>query len=124
MSRMVPCDYMPTIYLKVFFDMDKAAKYMHKKHGNVPPMREGCQADTTMDGTGTVVIRFKDPDKLKERDLYALMAHEAVHAAQEWLNIIDEVKPAVEQLAYMVQCVYICIMKAWEKHKKRQKRDA
>lgn len=124
MPKIIPCDYMPTIYMKVFFDMDKAAKYMAKKHGNVPPMREGVRADTTMDGTGRVVIRFNDADGMKERDLYALMAHESVHAAQEWLNIMGEIKAGEEQMAYMVQCVYMCIFKEWEKHKKRHNDNA
>lgn len=116
---MVPCDYMPSIYLRVFFDMKKAAKHMAKVHGNVPPMREGMQADTNMDGSGRVIIRFRDADKMKERDLYALMAHESVHAAKEWLNIMGEDNPGEEQFAYMVQCVYICVFNAWQKHLKR-----
>lgn len=122
MSEIVPADYMPTIKLRVFFDEKEAAKYTQKTYGDVPAMKG--DADTLMNGSGIVIIRFKDADKTKERDLIPLMAHESVHAAKEWCDIMSENKPGEEEFAYMVQCVLICVMEECKRHKKKVKKNA
>lgn len=112
-----PAGWFPTIKLRVFFDEKKAAKHMMKKHGNVQELEK--DADTTFDGCGNVVIRFKDFEKNDESQAMALIAHESVHAAQEWCRVIGETNPAEEELAYMVQCVFLCVMEELEKHRKK-----
>ena len=66
------------------------------------------------DGTTTCIIAF---DKQKGRSLEqeaALIAHEAVHVAQELWAAIGEHQPGREAEAYLVQqIVQCCLQEAW-----------
>lgn len=50
----------------------------------------------------------------------ALLCHEAVHVADEWLKALGEDSPGAEERAYMVQCVAEPLFRAHEKWKRRR----
>lgn len=116
---MNPACYFPGLNLHVYFDLDKASKKMREISGSVPELNG--DADTWGYGNN-VFIRFSE--KATEQ-FYPLAAHEAVHAAQLWCDMIGEEKPSSEEFAYMVQSVMICICKKHDKWlKKKAKNNA
>lgn len=54
----------------------------------------------------------------------ALLAHEAVHVAEEWLRWLGEEEPADEERAYMVQCIAEPLLRAHGRWKRKHGRGA
>ena len=50
----------------------------------------------------------------------ALLCHEAVHVADEWLESLGEDSPGREERAFMVQCVAEPLFRAHEKWKRER----
>ena len=69
-----------------------------------------------VDGTA-IVLMEADADWHAEA---ALLCHEAVHVADEWLKALGEDSPGDEERAYMVQCVAEPLFRAHEKWKRKR----
>ena len=52
----------------------------------------------------------------------ALLCHEAVHVADEWLEAIGEDSPGKEERAFMVQCIVEPMFRAHERWKRKHGR--
>lgn len=63
-----------------------------------------------------VVLMEADSDWHSEA---ALLCHEAVHVADEWLRALGESDPGDEERAYMVQCIAEPLFRAHEKWKRK-----
>lgn len=74
-----------------------------RRMGEEPGDTEGKDGLTShVPGKGCVIWISR---KVKAPELYALAAHEAVHAACDMLASVGEEEPAAEELAYMVQSI-------------------
>ncbi len=83
-----------------------------RRMGEEPGDPEGKDGLTTcVPGKGCVIWVSR---KVKAPELYALAAHEAVHAACDMLGGIGEEEPGSEELAYMVQTITAGIIIACE----------
>lgn len=62
------------------------------------------------EGTRTCIIAFQKPTGRSVEQVAGLLAHEAVHVAQELWEAIGETQPGREAEAYLVQQIVQCCM--------------
>jgi hypothetical protein len=62
------------------------------------------------DGTRTCIIAFQKPKAHTVEQVAGLIAHEAVHVAQELWDAIGETRPGREAEAYLVQQIVQCCL--------------
>lgn len=92
--------------------MQEAIREAVRRMGEEPGDPEGKDGLTSyIPGKGCVIWISR---KVKAPELYALAAHEAVHAACDMLGGIGEEEPDSEELAYMVQSITAGIIIACE----------
>lgn len=75
------------------------------------------EAQMWLVGSNAIVLFEADCDWHSEA---ALLCHEAVHVADEWLKALGEDSPGTEERAYMVQCIAEPFFRAHEKWKRRR----
>lgn len=109
-----------------FSDSPEAfAKEMQRmKIDGVPFVNAGANATMhtfEKDGSTTCIITLQKGCGKSREMVAALLAHEAVHVAQELWQAIGEHKPGREAEAYLVQMItQCCLQEAWKTNRVRR----
>ena len=113
------CNLFPMPELRLYHSRKKCARAL----GELNCVTDFKETDAQMwlvDGVAVVLIEG-NADWHAEA---ALLAHEAVHVADEWLAALGEDSPGAEERAYMVQCIAEPLFRAHEKWKREHGRGA
>lgn len=109
-----PTDYMPCPDLHAFDSRRKARKFARRACGEEPPDMGGGEGATLTrrgpDGETVLLVVVEPRDGAGAAQRAALLAHECVHAALSWADVMAEERPGEEWLAYAVQsCMLTCL---------------
>lgn len=114
-SRGFPGEWFPSPYVYLC-GSDEEGEEVIKGLGLKEWDRYPAPAYTVMfepeeDGDRPVSVVIMDAERTGDSDqTVALMAHEAVHVAQQWCEIMGEKDPGDETFAYMVQSVMLSLL--------------
>lgn len=108
------CYAFPMPELRLYHSREKCAKALDGM-GCVTRMLD-ADAQMWLVGNTAVVLMEGDAGWHAEA---ALLCHEAVHIAEEWLRAIGEDSPGDEERAFMVQCIAEPLFRAHEKWKRK-----
>jgi len=111
------CYAFPMPELRLYHSRKKCLKALDRLKCVTKPMESDAQM--WLVGDVAVVLIENESDWHAEA---ALLCHEAVHVADEWLKALGEDRPGDEERAFMVQCIAEPLFRAHEKWKREHGR--
>jgi hypothetical protein len=108
------CNAFPMPELRLYHSRGKCLKALHRLGCATEP--SDADAQMWLVGDVAVVLMEGEADWHAEA---ALLVHEAVHVADEWLKAMGEDSPGDEERAYVVQCVAEPLFRAHERWKRK-----
>lgn len=115
-------EWFPTFDVYTVVGTDRCIKAAAEMGYGQYPMSDACTFHLEGENRCLVCISDKIAEEEDEKQVYAIIAHECVHAANAWCNSIGEDDPGEEEFAYMVQSCILAVFEGIEAERKRAKR--
>lgn len=108
---MFPTDWFPAPDVYAFTSKKKMRK-LAKKHGNkIDDFDTYGRTVSFYDDKGNLKVYVYITPNVPKKQMESLIAHESVHIAQNWADMMLDNRPSEEFMAYAVQSSYMLIRK-------------
>jgi hypothetical protein len=103
----MPLDLMPQVHVYLHFDRAEAMKSILDATGEHGRFEDADGQVYIMVNGGVLKAWVLVEAEAEGNELASLLAHEAVHIAQDYMDMLGEERPGIEHMAYLVQCILL-----------------
>lgn len=103
----MPLDLMPQVNVYLHFDRAEALRSILDATGEHGLFEEADGQVFIMTSGGVLKAWVLVEAEAEGNELASLLAHEAVHIAQDYMEMLGEERPGIEHMAYLVQCILL-----------------